>query len=94
MPGLAKELGKVNKPKTFSTYIYLSNTNKDDLGFSNCKYYLKNFQAKVKNPNKASLIIAVPKCSLKPLSKSITSAFKLIYNQVRFYNKIVISYLI
>ena len=40
-----------------------------------------------KNPSKARFIIAAPKCSLKPLSKSLTSAFKLIFKQVESYNK-------
>ena len=40
-----------------------------------------------KNPAKATFIIAAPTCSVKPLSKYITSCFKLIFNQVNCYNK-------
>ena len=35
-----------------------------------------------KNPLKFRFIIAVPQCSLKPLSKAITSVFRLFYNQI------------
>ena len=40
-----------------------------------------------KNPIKFRFIIAAPKCSVKPLSKSITSIFKLFYKQIEAYNK-------
>ena len=40
-----------------------------------------------KNPCKTKLILAAPKYPLKPLSKPITSAFKLIYKQIEPYNK-------
>ena len=39
-----------------------------------------------KKPTKARFIIAAPKCSIKPLSKSITSVFKLLFNQIHSYN--------
>ena len=31
-------------------------------------------------------ILAVPKCSLKPLPKSITAVFKIRFNQIENYN--------
>ena len=39
-----------------------------------------------KHPSKARFIIAAPKCSVKPLSKTITSALKLIFKQLQSYN--------
>jgi len=39
-----------------------------------------------KQPSKARFIIAAPKCSLKPLSKAITSVLKLIFAQLQSYN--------
>ena len=39
-----------------------------------------------KNPSKARFIIAAPKCSLKPLSKAITSVLKLMFSQLQSYN--------
>lgn len=39
-----------------------------------------------KTPIKARFIIASPKCSIKPLSKAITSAFRLFYRQIENYN--------
>ena len=39
-----------------------------------------------KNPIKFRFIIAAPKCSIKPLSKAVTSVFKLFYNQIEHYN--------
>ena len=39
-----------------------------------------------KNPSKSRFIVAAPKCSIKPLSKAITSAFKLFYRQIESYN--------
>ena len=39
------------------------------------------------NPSKASFMIAAPKCYLKPLSKFITSTFKLICKQIESYSK-------
>ena len=39
-----------------------------------------------KTPTKFRFIIAAPKCAIKPLSKSITSIFKLFYNQIETYN--------
>ena len=39
-----------------------------------------------KNPLKFRIIIAAPKCSVKPLSKAITSVFRLFYNQIERYN--------
>ena len=40
-----------------------------------------------KNPIKAHFIIAAPKCSIKPLSKTITSIFKLLTTLIESYNK-------
>ena len=39
-----------------------------------------------KNPIKARFIVASPNCSIKPLSKAITSAFRLFYRQIESYN--------
>ena len=39
-----------------------------------------------KIPSKSRFIVAAPKCSIKPLSKAITSAFKLFYRQIESYN--------
>ena len=39
-----------------------------------------------KNPLKFRFIIAAPECSVKPLSKAITSVFRLFYNQIENYN--------
>ena len=39
------------------------------------------------NPNKASFIIAPPKCCLKPLPKFITSSFKPFCKQIESFNK-------
>ena len=40
-----------------------------------------------KNPVKFRFIIAAPKCSIKPLSKSVTAIFKLFFSQIETYNK-------
>ena len=40
-----------------------------------------------KNPIEFRFIIAAPKCPIKPLSKSITSIFKLFYSQIETSNK-------
>ena len=40
-----------------------------------------------KNPAKTRFIIPAPNCSLEPLSKSITSVFKLFFQQIESYNK-------
>ena len=39
-----------------------------------------------KNPTKANFIIAAPKCSVKPLSKAVAAALKLIYKETENYN--------
>ena len=39
-----------------------------------------------KNPRKARFIIAAPKCSVKPLSKTVTAALKGIYKQIENCN--------
>ena len=39
-----------------------------------------------KNPRKARFIIAPPKCSLKPISKSLTAVFKIRFNQIESCN--------
>ena len=39
-----------------------------------------------KNPLKFRFIIAAPKCSVKPLSKAVTSVFLLFYNQIENYH--------
>ena len=39
-----------------------------------------------KKPLKFRFIIAAPSCSVKPLSKAITSVFKMFYNQIERYN--------
>ena len=39
-----------------------------------------------KNPSKSRFIIAAPKCSVKPLSKAVTAALKLLYKQIENYN--------
>ena len=39
-----------------------------------------------KNPIKFRFIIAAPKCSIKPLSQTITKVFKLFYRQIEAYN--------
>ena len=39
-----------------------------------------------KTPSKARFIIAAPRCSVKPLSKAVTAALKLIYKQIENYN--------
>ena len=39
-----------------------------------------------KKPTKFRFIIAAPKCSIKPLASSITSALKLLYKQIESYN--------
>ena len=39
-----------------------------------------------KRPIKARFIIASPKSSIKPLSQTITSAFRLFYRQIESYN--------
>ena len=38
-----------------------------------------------KDPTKVRFIIAVPKHSLKPLSKSITAVFKILFYQIQSY---------
>ena len=38
------------------------------------------------SPIKARFIIASPKSSIKPLSRAITSAFRLFYRQIESYN--------
>ena len=40
-----------------------------------------------KNPIKSRFIIAAPICSIKPLSKSVTSIFKMFHQQIETYNK-------
>ena len=40
-----------------------------------------------KNPSKARFIIAASKCTVKPLSKAVTSIFKLFYTQIETYNR-------
>ena len=35
-----------------------------------------------KNPTKIRFLITAPKCKMKPLSKAVTAALKLIYNQI------------
>ena len=40
-----------------------------------------------KNPIKARFIVASPKCSIKPLAKAITSAFRIFYKQIQSYNR-------
>ena len=40
-----------------------------------------------KSPDKASFIITSLTCSVKPLSKYLTSVSKLIFNHVKFYTK-------
>ena len=40
-----------------------------------------------KNPLKFRFIIAAPKCSLKPLSKAVTSVFRLFFNQTQRYHR-------
>ena len=40
-----------------------------------------------KNPTKARFTLAASICSLKSLSKSIASVFKLIFRQTEIYNK-------
>ena len=42
---------------------------------------------KYKIPSKARFIVAVPQCSIKPLSKHITSALKMFYHEIEHYNK-------
>ena len=40
-----------------------------------------------KNPIRFRFIIAAPKCSIKPLSKAVTSFYlRLFYNQIEHYN--------
>ena len=39
-----------------------------------------------KNPSKARFIIASPISSIKPLTKTVTSVFKLMFNQIQRYN--------
>ena len=39
-----------------------------------------------KSPTKARLIIAMSKCSVKPLSKVVTAPLKLTYKQIGNYN--------
>ena len=39
-----------------------------------------------KVPTKCRFIVAAPKCSIKPLTKAVTSAFKLFYGQIEAYN--------
>ena len=39
-----------------------------------------------KNPIKAKFIVASPKCSIKPLAKAITSAFRIFYKQIQSYH--------
>ena len=46
-----------------------------------------------KVPSKARFIVAAPKCSIKPLSKAITSAFKLIFDQIQSYNNKCLKFL-
>ena len=40
-----------------------------------------------KNPTKSRFIIAAPICSVKPLSKAVTSIFKMFHKQIEAYNK-------
>ena len=40
-----------------------------------------------KSPSKACFIVAAPSCSIKPLSKAVTSVFKLFFQQIESYNK-------
>ena len=40
-----------------------------------------------KKPIKFRFIIAAPKCSIKPLSKAVTSVFKLFFQQIESYNR-------
>ena len=39
-----------------------------------------------KNPIKACFIIASPKSSIKPIARTITSAFRLFFRQIQTYN--------
>ena len=43
-----------------------------------------------KNPTKARFINAVPQCSVKPLSKAVTSILKLMYKQIKPNNSKII----
>ena len=42
---------------------------------------------KHKVPSKQRFIVAAVKCTLKPISKMVTSLFKLFYRQIENYNK-------
>ena len=41
---------------------------------------------KHKDPSGSRFIVAAPKCSVKPLSKYVTSVFKMFYKQIEHYN--------
>ena len=99
---LIKELGLENTDNTSPTYMKVSKPinnivsanktflkNKFNLEVSECNHRLPNiyWTPKLhKNPSKARFIIAAPKCSVKPLSKAVTAALKLMYKQVENYN--------
>ena len=51
-----------------------------------CLPHMYWFPKKHKTPSKARFIVAAPKCSVKPLSKSITAIFKMFQKKIEAYN--------
>ena len=92
---LFRELGITNSQST-NTYEHCKNTNHGTLVKKYSDDLSKYFRISVsedyltytrKNPTKAKFIIAASTCPVKLLSKYIISVFKLIFNQVKSYNK-------
>lgn len=84
-----KYLPNTNKETLTLTYLnFILKNFQEEVNEENQCLPSINWIPKVhKNPCKTRLILAAPKYSLKPLSKPITSAFKLIYKQIEPYNK-------
>ena len=99
---LVKELGLNNQSLTNTTYLQVQKTidnitenhskflkKKFNITIENKNktlphmYWLPKLH---KTPSKARFIVAATNCSVKPLSKAVTSALKLLYNQIESYN--------
>ena len=85
---------EINKLQSTNIYEHCKNVNHNTLLKRHSNDFSRYFGISVcwltklnKNPTKARFIIAAPACSVKLLSKYITSVFKLIFNQVNSYNK-------
>ena len=77
----------ISKKKSFIKYLCIKSKRMCSLWFGSFLFYLTHLKSTVclnliKIPTKTRVIIAAPKCSLKPLSKSITRVFKLMFKQI------------